>query len=236
MTYREVVEKAKNRDSFRIGVKNKHISFVPCQTWLDGDQINLWTYWQGYQIKDIDNGVDILLVGQDWGRPDGNEAILDRIRTIQRGENVLYYSNSPTAKNMRSMFYDSFGCDIAVKDPGKRLFFTNYSLGYREGSETGGMTKKILQEDKELFDDLVTAIKPKIIICLGKLTYEAATDTKVENYVQTLKSGYPLQTLYQGILTYGVPHCGSLGQRNVGGFDNMKRIWRNMSANELNRM
>ena len=32
---------------------------------LDGNQINLWTYWQGYQIKDIDIGVDILLVGQD---------------------------------------------------------------------------------------------------------------------------------------------------------------------------
>lgn len=86
MTYREVVEKAKNRDSSRVGFKNKHITYVPCQTWLDGDQINLWTYWHGYQIKDVDNGVDILLVGQDWGRPEGNEAILDRIRAIQRGE------------------------------------------------------------------------------------------------------------------------------------------------------
>lgn len=65
-----------------------------------------------------------------------------------------------------------FGCDITRSDPGKRLFFTNYSLGYRDGTEQGGMTKALIKQDDKLFKMLVEAIKPKFIICLGKMTYE----------------------------------------------------------------
>lgn len=229
MTYKEVVEKAKKSDAVRVGMKNQHVTFVECKTWLDGDQINLWTYWQGYQIKDPENGVDILLVGQDWGSPGRNEELLDRISAIQRGEDANYFAGqSPTDRNMQKLFLEAFGCDISKKDPGKRLFFTNYSLGYRDGSETGGMTKKILLEDKEFFDDLVEAISPKMIICLGRITYEAVTGTNAENSTNVLKEGNPIKADVHGIPAYGVPHCGSLGARNVGGFDNMVRVWKNI--------
>ena len=66
MKYSDVVEKAQKKCRSGYG----RIKLTDCNTWERGNQINLWTYWQGYQLKDIDEkGVDILLVGQDWGNP-----------------------------------------------------------------------------------------------------------------------------------------------------------------------
>lgn len=70
LTYHEVVKKAQAAAKLRGEYGNKNVRLYPCKTWLNGDQINLWTYWQGHQYKDIDEkGVDIMLVGQDWGIP-----------------------------------------------------------------------------------------------------------------------------------------------------------------------
>ena len=114
MTYEEVVKKAKNFD--RKG--DKKIKFKPCKTWLDGDQINLWTYWQGYQLDDIDkNGVDILLVGQDWGNPDNYPNVIKIIEDIQNGSKTANYPSnpSPTDKTLSEMF-KVFGDNIDIRD------------------------------------------------------------------------------------------------------------------------
>jgi hypothetical protein len=167
MTYAELVEKAKREIKCRTDYGTERVPYRLCTTWLDGNQINLWAYWQGYQIKDIDEGVDILLVGQDWGNPwrEGSQETITRIVAMQNGQEVPYWAENPTDRMLRELFV-FFGCDISRKDPGLRLLFTNYSLGYRVESETGGMTKGLMLRDRQLFDDLVEVIKPKIIICL----------------------------------------------------------------------
>ncbi len=232
MKYKDVVRKAQNARKKAYG--NRDVKFFPCQTWLDGDQINLWTYWQGYQLNDIDEkGVDILLVGQDWGNPttEKNVDMMKRIRKIQAGDDSIRYDEnaSPTDKNMAKMF-KSFGDDIDISknDPGLRLFFTNYSLGYRTGSETGGMTKELMKMDKPFFDDLVLTINPKIIICLGQLTFEMVSGQTVIGFCKQLMEGKPLEAcfpLMQDIKVYGVAHCGSRGRQNVGGIENMQKAW-----------
>lgn len=228
MRYQEVVEKAQKAE--RKGTEK--VPFWPCETWLAGDQINLWTYWQGYQLKDIDdNGVDILLVGQDWGNPwrEGNKSVISGIRDIQAGKEYSYETNSATDLTMARMV-KTFGenINIMANDPRMRLFFTNYSLGYRCGSETGGMTKTIMKQDKELFDDLVLSIHPKIIICLGRITYEMVSGTIADGFVDRLKKGKPFKSVFpldESIPVYGVAHCGARGRNNVGGEDNMKKAW-----------
>ncbi len=62
MTYAQLVEEAKKEVASRKDY-GKSLNYERCKLWEDGDQINLWTYWQGYQIKDVEEGVDILLVG-----------------------------------------------------------------------------------------------------------------------------------------------------------------------------
>ena len=230
--YSDVVRKAKSARKDPYG--NEKIKYAPCEIWLNGDQINLWTYWQGYQLDDIDNkGVDIMLVGQDWGNPNAekNSEVCRRIREIQAGSKMMRYlaTDSPTDRNLTKLFM-SFGnhMDITKPDPGMRLFFTNYSLGYRTESETGGMTKSLMSKDKDFFEELVSAINPKIIICLGKITYEMVSGESAKDFVKTLRCGNPFRSTLPSnpdIIVYGVAHCGVRGSSNVGGIENMRRAW-----------
>ena len=231
MKYEEVVKKAKAKK--RQG--NDRLKLIGSDTWNRGDQINLWTYWQGYQLVGIDEkGVDILLVGQDWGSPcsDGNVEVINSIQQIQDGvDGARYYStNSPTDRRLALMF-TAFGDDVNIfNDVTKlRLFFTNYFLGYRKDSETGGMTKTIMRQDSEFFDDLVEAIKPKIIICLGKITYELVSRKCAKEFTSKLSEGEPLRAEYPNkpdIIVYGVAHPGSRGLYNIGGkVEMMKKAW-----------
>ncbi len=90
------------------------------------------------------------------------------------------------------------------------------------------MTQKALRLDKELFDDLINAVNPKVIICLGKITYEAVTGERVNGFAKQLKDGIPFISQYSaesGIKVYGVPHCGGLGLRNIGGIEKAKEVW-----------
>lgn len=235
MKYIDVVNNAKREVANR-GTYGK-INLSDCSLWQNGKVINLWSYWQGYQLKDLDEGIDILLVGQDWGNPDTNPEIVDIIKRIQMGDEDALYSSgimSATDRNLINLF-KVLGCDITSISPGKRLLFTNYCLSYRTESETGGMTKSLLKKDKELFDDLVKAVKPKFIICLGKITYEMVSGKVTRKFVNTIKEGKPFVSVYPNdgsIAVYGVPHCGARGLNNVGGFEVMKKVWGQIAYKE----
>ncbi|MBQ6026500.1 MAG: hypothetical protein IJL20_12920 [Lachnospiraceae bacterium] len=234
MTYEDLVNKAKKQLNNPEHYGKSSIEFIECTTWQNGNQINLWTYWQGYQIKDPENGVDILLVGQDWGNPNRDTRTIELIERIQRGDEIAYHPDkSPTDMRLRDMF-TYLGCDIDSKTPGKRLFFTNYCLGYRGGSETGDMTRQILDADKELFNDLVSVIKPHIIICLGKMIYEQVSGRIADRFTEILKEKGPFISPYPGdesIKVYGVPHCGVWGVRNIGGEEAMRKLWQQIAEN-----
>lgn len=225
-TYRSFVKRVQK---YYCNQGNAELKYKPCDVWKNGDQINLWTYWQGYQLEDIESGVDILLVGQDWGNPDRQKTVVESIRQIQCGNRKVAYADStnPTDRMLITLFKE-IGFDITKEEPGCRMFFTNYSLGYRSESETGGMTKKLLLEDREYFEELVSIIKPRVIICLGKLVYEAVTGENVKGFVEQLSKGKPLMSMYGDIKVFGVPHCGARGINNVGGYEVMRGIWGKM--------
>ncbi|WP_026664496.1 hypothetical protein [Butyrivibrio sp. FC2001] len=232
MTYQEVVQLAKTDIASRTDYGNKKITYVPCPLWENGNQINLWTYWQGHQLKDLGTKrVDVLLVGQDWGNLDNNPEVRKSIEDIQAGKkNSFYYvKDNPTDKMLIKLF-QVFGDDIKIMtpDPGMRLFFTNYSLGYREGHQTGDMTKGLMKKDKELFEDLVLVLNPRIIICLGKITYEMVSGHPVKGFVKQLQTGEPFKTTFplnSDITVYGVAHPGSWGQANIGSKEIMILAW-----------
>ena len=234
MTYREIVEKAKitlkKRGHYGIG----DVDLYACDLWLKSNQINLWAYWQGYQLDDIDKGIDIMLVGQDWGNPDWDKEVAARIERMQAGERVSYWTGklSPTDTNLTVLFKE-LGCNVESENPGKRILFTNYCLGYRSGKQSRGMKSYYLDMDRELFDDLVKAVHPKVIICLGKITYEAVTNKRTKGFVKQLKEGIPFVSEYPGALetkVYGVAHCGGLGLKNIGGIERAKKSWQKIVA------
>ena len=204
--------------------------------WYDGNEINLYAYWQGHQIKDKEKGIDILLMGQDWGNPTNDPENSKSIRDVISGKRKTCYDEnaaklSPTDSVLIEMF-SILGCDITKTDPGKRIFFTNYCLGYRTGSEQGSMKKRIMKLDREYFEELVEILKPKIIICLGKMTYECVTGKPVKRWVDTLKTGSPFKAEYPGsdkIVVYGVAHTGARGMSNIGSKDVVRQSWRKIA-------
>ena len=75
MSYKEVVVKAQEIVKKRGHYGTEEVGLYACDLWLKSNQINLWAYWQGYQLDDIDKGIDIMLVGQDWGNPDCDKEV-----------------------------------------------------------------------------------------------------------------------------------------------------------------
>lgn len=234
--YKLLVEKAQKEIRKRSDYAFGKIELQSCELWEKGNQINLWTYWQGYQLKDIGKKrIDILLVGQDWGNPfnDDNKTLWKRIELIEAGDkDITYYvkdNKSATDRHLIELFDEAFGINIKNTNHNCRLFFTNYSLGYRKigTSETGGMTKTLLKRDKEYFEELVSILNPKIIICLGQITYEVVTGQVTHDFVKHLQLGKPFETIYKGtdIEVYGVAHCGARGYSNIGGKKIASKTW-----------
>ena len=214
---------------------NKGIQFTDCETWLSDkcNEINLWTYWQGHGLTDFSE-VKIMLVGQDWGSEKFETDSVKRIQEIQNNERDIDYDihmKSPTNRNLCELFL-CLGDEYDISKPNQHLFFTNYCLGYRSGSETGNMTKTLLMQDKKAFDTLVDIVQPKVIICLGKIVSEMVIGSTIKEFGKKLDKGvisssYP-DPKHKDIKVYCVGHCGSRGVSNRGGLDNMKEDWRNI--------
>lgn len=210
----------------------------PQMSWYEKcQQINLWTYWQGIGLEKV----DILVVGQDWGKPfwEGTKGkkklkqIDSNIANINAGrKDTLYLSpgiTSPwaTDRNLKDLISKIEGENGVLypdidKDRYDNLFFTNFCLGYRLQKESGGMTQNIMMNDSEYFRRLVACLNPKIIICLGKDTYECVIRS-LFNINLNMSSGEYMEMLndknnitessFNGsnLVVFGMGHCGAIG-------------------------
>lgn len=227
--YKALVE----RVSYSWGEVNK-----PQMKWYDKcKQINLWTYWQGIGV----DKVDILIVGQDWGKPfwpgtvgkKKHQQIDSNIDSINAGDlNTLYLSPGITSPWATDRNLAKFIKEIKVGDKSlyedvnaaryDNLFFTNFCLGYRVVKETGDMTQEIMLRDADNFRELINCLNPKIIICIGKDTYECVLKTLFNIQLQLNACDY-MGLLNEGknrivgeygkksVIVYGMGHCGSMG-------------------------
>ena len=214
------------------------IKFEKSETWFSDkcNEINLWTYWQGHGLTDFSN-VKIMLVGQDWGSEDGQKDAVNRIKEMWEHKRDHYYKNdihdrelvNPTERHLCILF-SCLGEKYEITKYNPRLFFTNYLLGYRSGSQTGNMTKKMLGKDKRAFETLVDIVQPKVIICLGKIVSEMVIGSRIKGFKNKLDAGvitanYPKNN---DIRVYCVGHCGNWGVSNRGGLNDMKKDWENI--------
>lgn len=239
--YKDLVAKAK--EIWRAGIRsgsygNKKIQFTACETWFSDkcNEINLWTYWQGHGLTDFSD-IKIMLVGQDWGNEDTEKDAVNRIKEMWENKRNLYYNKkdkendkkleNPTEQHLCELFL-CLGKEYDLSEYNSQLFFTNYFLGYRSGSETGNMTKTLLSKDKDAFEKLVDIVQPKVIICLGKLVSEMVVGRTIKGFSKKLKTGMILSYDYPDnseIKVYCVGHCGSRGVSNRGGIENMVEDW-----------
>lgn len=190
----------------------------------DCQEINLWTYWQGRGNYDA----KIMLVGQDWGPVIPKSAVMQNIKDINSGLRTDYDyrqisspKENPTDKNLCTLF-STLGYELTERCAD--LFFTNFVLGYRSEGLSGNMMRQWLRADAPYFSRLVNIIEPKVIICLGKDTFENvlyACTGKMRNvgrfnaFIESAQNPVTLPLLSGKTTTvFGEAHCGTIGTMN----------------------
>lgn len=158
--YRKLVEKRKACSKCAcLGMKNPSL-LMDGGKCLDPEEIDGWALWQ----NSLD--ADILLIGQEWG--DVNGYLSDKIS--------INHAYSDTNKNIIELF-KLFGIAVDYPETGKknnRLFFTNAALCLKETGGAQGETNDVwYQNCSALIKELISIVKPKLIITLGKEAYRA---------------------------------------------------------------
>ena len=191
--------------------------------WCDDcREINLWTYWQGRKQLDA----SIVLVGQDWGSPWDKSSCntMEQIRLANQGLEYDYLHGNPSITDQRltELFYQ-LGYDI--RKPCEDLFFTNYISGYRNRGLSGGFKRDWAEHDKAYFRELINIIEPRVVLCLGKATFEGVIRSlKPDNGIRVGRynsfvegSGNPVSVVLDNgeiVRVFALAHCGALGTMN----------------------
>lgn len=233
--YKNLVERVKKQyPEYRDGLATgKGIElFAPVVNGVNiCDEINLYTYWQGFGYAERLPKIKYLLVAQDWGNFFNADAdpFKAAVEKMNAGEKVFYPFSlkSRTDKNLIELFKI---LDRDITKPCDDVFFTNFCLGYRIGNEGGGMTKKLMMRDANLFRALCEILEPENILCLGKVTsecvYEALThESSKKIFIGTKNYNDFLDNHLQIVLQYGakseltsnfypLAHCGGMGIAN----------------------
>ena len=208
-------------------------------------EINLYTYWQGFGYAKNTPKIKYLLVAQDWGNlfrrdPKDNQGFLKMNKT---GEWIAPYSEIPKRNGTDTnliKFFEILGYDLTKRHDD--LFFTNFCLGYRSGNETGGMTKEILMNDSAEFKRLCEILEPENILCLGKITFEAVVEALTgdaininEKYGDFIDKNpfFPAECGEIESKIFPLAHCGVMGSFNRR-FEKQLQDWeRILIFNEL---
>lgn len=139
------------------------------------NEINLYTYWQGFGYAERTPKIKYLLVAQDWGNfINATDEFKSLIAKMNAGENLFPIpGNDPTNINLVKLFKILDRDLLRLNDD---VFFTNFCLGYRLGNESGGMTKDLMMRDADLFRELCEILQPENILCLGRLVSECVCE------------------------------------------------------------
>ena len=191
-------------------------------------EINLWSYWQ----DSLD--AKIMLVGQDWGCPFDKTSLptMTQIQKANNGDVYDYLSENPsrTDHNLITLFSTALNKKITTSCDD--LFFTNFVLGYRTHGTSGNYQKEWAEHDRGFFKELVEIIEPKVILCLGKATFQVvltslAPDLKpriggYNKYIESSRNPVIVTTPSEAnIAVFALAHCGVMGTLNRNGKKNL---------------
>jgi hypothetical protein len=171
-----------------------------------------------------------MLVGQDWGCPWNESAkhTMEQISLANKGEDYRYLENNPsiTDKRLIQLFQEIGYEDINTPYPD--LFFTNFILGYRHKGISGNYQQTWADRDKSYFRELANIIAPKVILCLGRSTFEgvlSAFDVTLPSRIKDYNSfiegpmnpvAVPLENGNTACI-FALAHCGAMGTLNRNG-------------------
>lgn len=203
--------------------KHKGLEKINLMALEESREINLWSYWEGG--KDHLNA-RIMLVGQDWGTLNiKGEFDYRKIKALGEGQ-VWYMEGNTNMTNLAiselfKVFDESYDL-MNDRNTYTDLFFTNVVPWYRiSGQSTGDFKNEWIKESAPYFKRLVDIIEPKVIICLGRNTYETACKaldltrpSTSKKYSDIIEEGANREKLYnEKTRIYPVAHPGYYGQK-----------------------
>ena len=192
---------------------------------LDTDRpyINRWNLWQG----NLD--ADIMVIGQDYGQKEDGVAI-----------EVCSYADSTnhTDRKLRELIECAFDKSIDEMP----LFFTNMANCYRKKRTSGGMHSGWLPIcANKYMERLIRIICPKIIIVLGRSTFEAlhcmenlsvqcldSIKSGKESYAEMIQHRYQIDLGDEKIDVFPVYHPGANSRMNRT-FEQQLEDWEKIS-------
>lgn len=235
------------KQKYKCCEQDEKAKFIWCDLKDDEDlcmEINLWTYWQGWNYSENTPKIKYLLLGQDFGPAAREEAkgTISNVRRLNAGEATAMFQdsvnlNSRDAKTDKSLveLFAAIGYPNIDKKRYSELFFCNFCLGYRKHNYTGSFSKTDFRADKEYIKELVDILCPEHIICLGH-------DVAIETIRLLVNPDYPDKSMdeliaskdiskYNGSSIHPMAHPGFWGLRNRGGIEKVIEDWKNMINN-----
>ncbi len=208
----EALVKLRKNHRFPKGLENP--SKVNGGEYDNETQIGPWSKWQG----NLD--AKIMVIGQDWG--DINTYI----------KNKGSDKDIDTNKRLRELFLE-LGIELGPpENPNKTdLFLTNAVLGLKQGKSTDSIKSSWITDGKDFLERTISIVKPKIIIALGTVAYEALTKIypsmlKKEISLNTLIDSNPIK-LPDGILLFVMYHLSPQSEHyNKIDKELQKKDWR----------
>lgn len=186
-------------------------------------EINLWTYWQGRGVRHP----KVLLVGQDWGCPKDYPGILSNVEAMNKGFDCKYADNHAELFQMDNNLAELFkiiGYEDIKNNNYRDLFFTNLVLGYRTKGSSQGCVASWIKKDLAFFNRLVQILKPKVILCLGKDTFEGVLEAfsihspinglSYNSYIEKRIVSEIILNDKEVVRVFPLAHCGVLGTMN----------------------
>lgn len=174
------------------------------------DELNLISPWTK-TARNVDS--QLMIVGQDWSSSEG----MNKIK-----EELGYDPANRTNINLHALLKEHF--QLAFED----IYATNLFVFIKPGSMSASIPTRLLDYCAVNYTSKeIEIVSPKLVICLGSVTYARLTKSLTGRPKDRKKS---IQSPYKHLNSYivGVPHTGVLGTNNAGGILKVNGIWRNV--------
>jgi hypothetical protein len=173
--------------------------------------------------KSADNlNANVFVMLQDWASSD---AFKDGISndSIEYGHEVARFTNS----NLKTLLQKHFGLKLS------QTYGTNLFPFIKPGPMNAKIPQRLLRKAAVEYGlPQIDIIKPRLVICLGKDTFNALRASVSLVEVMTVGEGIEQPFTYQKTVIWLQAHTGILGQnnRNRGGVSRVHTDWQRMAA------